>query len=108
MFGNWDPSLAIVMAVAVTITAAGYAFARRRGYPALAGKSPWPTKTEIDRPLILGALMFGTGWGLIGLCPGPSIVNLASLSPQVGTFVVAVAGGMIAVDRARSRQAQPS
>lgn len=107
-FGAWDPSLAVVMAVAVMTTAAGYALARHRGQPLLAGKNAWPTKTEIDRPLVIGALVFGTGWGLVGLCPGPSIVNLSTLSPQVASFVVAVVLGMIAVHRLQKRRARPS
>jgi hypothetical protein len=102
-FGAWDPSLAVVMAVAVITTAAGYALARHRGKPVLTGKNAWPTKSEIDRPLMIGSLVFGTGWGLVGLCPGPSIVNLTTLSPRVGAFVVAVAVGMIAVDRWQNR-----
>jgi uncharacterized protein len=52
---------------------------------------------------VAGALLFGIGWGLVGLCPGPSIVNLASLSPRVGGFVVAMALGMIACDLWHSR-----
>ena len=48
----------------------------------LAPVSAWPTKTDLDRPLVAGAVLFGVGWGLVGLCPGPAIANLASLSPQ--------------------------
>ncbi len=101
-FGAWNPSLAVVMAVAVVVTAVGYALARRRGRPVLADHNAWPTRTEIDRSLVIGALVFGTGWGLVGLCPGPSIVNLTTLSPRVGVFVIAVAVGMIALDRWRN------
>ena len=104
-FGAWDPTLAVVMAVAVATTAAGYALARRLGKPVLAERNAWPTRTEIDRPLVIGALLFGIGWGLVGLCPGPSIVCLTTLSPQVGAFVIAVAAGMIVLDRWQKRDA---
>lgn len=101
--GAWDPSLAIVMAAALVVTAPGYLFAKRREKPILAAKSLWPTRTEIDRSLVTGALLFGIGWGLVGLCPGPSIVNLTSLSPPVGVFVVAMALGMIACNLWQNR-----
>jgi uncharacterized membrane protein YedE/YeeE len=55
----------------------------------------WPTKTDIDRPLVIGAALFGIGWGLVGLCPGPALENLATLSPRVMVFVVAMALGMV-------------
>ena len=54
--------------------------------------------TEIDQPLVFGALLFGTGWGLVGLCPGPAIANLLTLSPPVAIFVIAMALGMLAHD----------
>jgi len=104
-FGAWDPSLALVMGAAVAVTAAGYALARSRGKPVLSAKNAWPTRTDIDRPLVLGALLFGTGWGLVGLCPGPSIVNLSTLSLRVLAFVVAAALGMIAIDQLQRRRA---
>ena len=58
----------------------------------------WPTRTDIDRPLIAGAALFGAGWGLVGLCPGPAIANLATLSPPVLLFVAAMIAGMAAHD----------
>jgi uncharacterized protein len=103
LFGAWDPSLAVVMAAALVVASLGYLLAKRQEKPILAAKSLWPTRTEIDRSLVAGALLFGIGWGLVGLCPGPSIVNLASLSPRVGGFVVAMALGMIACDLWHSR-----
>ena len=72
--GNWDPSLAIVMAVALAVTGIGYALLRPRT-PVFATANQWPTQTAIDRPLIAGSVLFGIGWGLVGLCPGPAIAN---------------------------------
>ncbi len=95
VLGPWDPTLAFVMVAALIVTAAGFAFAHRHGRPWLAPKSSWPTRRAIDRPLIGGAVMFGVGWGLAGLCPGPALTNLATLSPQVILFVAAMALGMV-------------
>jgi uncharacterized membrane protein YedE/YeeE len=94
VLGAWDPSLVVVMAAAVVVTLVGFTYARRRGRPLLADKCDWPTKTEIDPPLVIGAMIFGAGWGLAGLCPGPAVENLATLSPQVLVFVAAMLAGM--------------
>jgi len=92
--GNWDPSLAVVMAVALAVTGLGYALARRRT-PLFEAQNQWPTQTAIDRPLLAGSALFGIGWGLVGLCPGPAIENLATASPPVLAFVVAMTAGMV-------------
>ena len=81
----------------------GFALARRRGRPVLVDLAAWPTRTAIDRPLIIGAVLFGAGWGIVGLCPGPAIVNLATLSPPVLLFVAAMIAGMAAHDIWRRR-----
>jgi uncharacterized membrane protein YedE/YeeE len=104
--GNWDPSLAVVMAAALAVTGAGYAMARRRT-PVFETRNQWPTQTAIDRPLVVGSVLFGVGWGLVGLCPGPAIVNLASLSSGVIVFVVAMTVGTIAHDHWYARNATP-
>jgi len=93
--GKWDPSLAVVMAAALAVTGLGYALARRRA-PLFESQNQWPTQTVIDRPLVVGSALFGIGWGLVGLCPGPAIENLATLSWPVLVFVVAMAAGMVA------------
>jgi uncharacterized membrane protein YedE/YeeE len=109
IFGAWDPNLAVVMAVALAVTGAGYALARGHERPLIADRHFWPPDAGIDRDLIVGAAMFGIGWGLVGLCPGPAISNLATLSPEVMVFVAAMIAGMIARDaRARREGAQPS
>jgi uncharacterized membrane protein YedE/YeeE len=94
VLGAWDPSLAVVMVAAVAATWIGFANAHRRGRPLLAEQCDWPTKTMIDAPLVIGAMMFGAGWGLAGLCPGPAVENLAMLSPQVLVLVAAMLAGM--------------
>jgi uncharacterized protein len=95
LFGAWDPSLAVVMAAALAVAWPGFAYARRRGQPVFAAKSWWPTASAIDRPLGIGSVLFGIGWGLVGLCPGPAIENLATGSASVFVFVPAMIGGML-------------
>jgi uncharacterized protein len=95
IFGAWDPSLAVVMAAALAVSSVGFRFAASRKHPILSAQCIWPTRTGIDRPLVVGAIMFGIGWGLVGLCPGPALENLATLSPRVVVFVVAMAFGTV-------------
>jgi uncharacterized membrane protein YedE/YeeE len=80
------------MAAALAVAMPGYAWARRRR-PALAPVSEWPAAVGIDTRLVGGAALFGVGWGLVGLCPGPAIVDLASLSPKLIGFILAMAVG---------------
>ena len=103
--GTWDPSLIVVMAAGLLVTGIGYALIRPRA-PIFAPKSLWPTATDIDRPLLVGAALFGIGWGFVGLCPGPAIADLATLSPGVFVFVIAMAIGMAAHDLWQSRAAR--
>ena len=107
VFGAWDPSLAVVMAAALVVSNAGFALARRRERPILAAQSLWPTKTDIDRSLVTGAALFGIGWGLVGLCPGPALENLATFSPRVIVFVVAMVIGMVLHDLWAKRHTEP-
>jgi uncharacterized membrane protein YedE/YeeE len=104
IFGNWDPSLAVVMAAALIVSWLGFVLARRRERPLLAAQSLWPSKSEIDPPLVVGSALFGAGWGLVGLCPGPALENLATLSPRVIVFVFAMAAGMVLHDYWQTRQ----
>jgi len=104
--GTWDPTLVIVMAAALIVSIPGFMLSRRRARPLLADAAVWPTKTAVDPALIAGAALFGAGWGLVGLCPGPAIANLATASPAVALFVAAMIFGMAAHDiwqRSRTR-----
>ena len=103
VLGRWDPTLAFVMVGALATSAVGYAFARRQGRPFFAAEHLWPTRTDIDQPLVVGSVLFGIGWGLVGLCPGPALENLASLSPRVVAFVLAMIVGMAAQNIWQSR-----
>lgn len=104
IFGAWDATLAFVMAGAVAVTSIGFTLARRRGAPLLAAQNLWPTRNDIDAPLVIGATLFGIGWGLVGLCPGPALVNLAGLGLPVIVFVVAMAVGMLGHDAWSTRR----
>jgi uncharacterized membrane protein YedE/YeeE len=104
--GGWDPSLAVVMAAALAVSGLGYALLRP-STPLLDTQLHLPAQTAIDRPLFVGSALFGIGWGLVGLCPGPAIENLATLSTPVIVFVVAMAVGMIVHDLWQARSAAP-
>jgi uncharacterized membrane protein YedE/YeeE len=93
--GAWDPSLAFVLAGAVGISALGYAVARRLRAPAFDHAFAIPTGQRIDRPLVLGAALFGIGWGLAGLCPGPAVAALSTGLLPVLIFVAAMLTGMV-------------
>lgn len=95
IFGAWDPSLAVVMMAALAVSVPGFEWIKRRGQPVLTTQTSLPTCTDIDRPLVIGATMFGIGWGFVGLCPGPALENLALLSPPAIAFVAAMAAGMV-------------
>jgi uncharacterized membrane protein YedE/YeeE len=95
--GAWDPSLAVVMAAALAVAGIGYTVLGTRT-PLFEEKNLWPTRQDIDRPLLSGALLFGLGWGLVGLCPGPAIADLATLKLPVIVFVAAMAIGMLGHD----------
>ncbi|MCG5248915.1 DUF6691 family protein [Methylorubrum extorquens] len=93
--GRWDPSLAFVMAGAVAVSAAGTLVARRRGRPLLASRLEIPTRRDLDPRLLAGAAVFGVGWGLVGLCPGPALTLLTVAPASAATFVAAMVVGML-------------
>jgi uncharacterized membrane protein YedE/YeeE len=107
VFGSWDPSLAFVMGSALVVSALGSRVARRRRAPWLAATFRMPTRRDLDARLVAGASLFGVGWGLGGLCPGPALAGLLQGVPQVYLFVAAMAAGVLLHDLtvAASRQA---
>jgi len=94
--GNWDPSLAFVMAGAVSVAAVGFRLGARRARPLLDMDFHGSTRTAVDRPLVVGAALFGIGWGLIGYCPGPALASLLLGRRETWIFVAAMILGMAA------------
>ena len=94
IFYNWDPSLGFVMAGAIIITSPILYFLTKNNSIILAEKISLSTKKNIDKPLIIGSLVFGIGWGMAGLCPGPSISSLAFLNFLSFAFVVSMFFGL--------------
>lgn len=104
--GSWDPTLIFVMASGLAITTLGYSEIFRRRSPVFGDKFNLPTARQIDLPLVGGAALFGVGWGLAGICPGPALADLATLEPKVLLFFVAMLAGMILADALRDRRMQ--
>lgn len=94
--GQWDASLLLVMVGALVVTFPAYRLIARRSKPIFAPKFFLPTKSELDRPLLVGAAIFGIGWGLAGYCPGPAIAALGLGTWEAPAFVLALAGGSLA------------
>ena len=92
--GAWDPSLAFVMAGAISVAAVAFAVARKRTVSFLGGAMNLPKTRRIDRRLVAGSLMFGIGWGVAGFCPGPGLVALGMGEIKALVFVVAMLAGM--------------
>lgn len=92
--GNWDPSLAFVMGGALAVTIVGYRIVLKRNTPLLGQRFHLPMKRHLDTPLILGAALFGFGWGISGFCPGGSIPALGLLQISAFYFVLAMISGI--------------
>ena len=92
--GLWDPSLIIVMAGAILAALLPFQWAKNQSRSLLGQTMQLPDKTQIDRPLIVGSLLFGIGWGLAGICPGPAIVLLGLKQINAIYFVLAMLAGM--------------
>jgi uncharacterized membrane protein YedE/YeeE len=92
--GNWDPSLALVMGGAVTVAFFAFRFAAQRSRSFANQPFEIPKTRTIDAKLIAGSLIFGIGWGLAGLCPGPAIVNIGFFDGRALLFVLAMVAGI--------------
>jgi uncharacterized membrane protein YedE/YeeE len=95
IFGEWDYSLAFVMGGAVILNLITFKFLKLKDGPIFSDKFEWPKGDLINARLIIGSSLFGIGWGLIGICPGPGIVNLATLEPRIIAFVLSMIVGML-------------
>ena len=101
--GAWNPALLFVMAGALAVTVPGFALLRRRSRTWYAGALRWPSRTDIDAPLLGGAALFGVGWGLAGYCPGPGVAALAHGAADPLWFVAGLVLGMAGFARASAR-----
>ncbi|MDR3399759.1 MAG: YeeE/YedE family protein [Pandoraea sp.] len=92
--GKWDPSLAFVMGGAIAVGLIGFRLAHSRALAWTGEPRVWPALRGLDKRLVLGALLFGVGWGIAGICPGPAVVLLGAGSGKGLLFVVAMIAGM--------------
>ncbi|PPC75720.1 hypothetical protein C4K68_18990 [Pokkaliibacter plantistimulans] len=100
--GIWDPSLALVMGGAIAVGLVAFTLAKRRSDSLLQVRMQLPNSRVIDQPLVVGALLFGIGWGIAGVCPGPAIVAMGAGIPQALIFVAAMMTGMLAFELRKS------
>lgn len=97
--GSWDPSLALVMGGAIAVGVFAFDAARRRSRSWGGDRMDIPTNRVIDARLIAGGVLFGTGWGLAGFCPGPALVAMSAGLGSAAVFVIAMLAGMVLHDR---------
>jgi uncharacterized membrane protein YedE/YeeE len=107
LFGAFDPQLLFVMGGALAVAVPGELWLRR-GTPRSTPPLEAPAAQAVDAPLLLGAALFGIGWGLVGLCPGPAVVMLGSLRPEALLFGASMVGGMALAEPVRRRSASRS
>ncbi|MBV7297340.1 DUF6691 family protein [Enterovibrio paralichthyis] len=106
IFGHWDPSLAFVMGGALMVFAPGYfLLVKKQPKPVLAETFCLSNNTQLDKKLIGGSALFGIGWGIAGICPGPAITALGSGAPVVGLFVLSMVAGMFIVSMLTEKKA---
>lgn len=103
VFGSWDPSLAFVMGGAIAVTAPGFWLLQKRQAPLFAPRFQLPTRQDFDTRLITGAALFGVGWGMAGLCPGPAITAVPLGLNGLVVFVPAMLAGMVVAKLAAPR-----
>ena len=106
VFGDWDPTLAFVMGGAIVPMAIAWQIAARRKAPALGGDFPAPPEPRLGRNLVIGSVLFGMGWGLAGLCPGPAMASLSWGGTGGLVFLVAMGVGMAAAPPLKARMAE--
>ena len=94
LFGDWDPTLAFVMGGAVIVMAIAWRFQPRMAHPLFAEKFALPDRSDLTPKLIGGAALFGIGWGIAGLCPGPGLAALVIEPASAAIFVAAMLAGM--------------
>ena len=99
LFGDWDPSLIFVMGSALVVTIPAFRLIFRKTCPVFNDRFTLPIKTQIDTSLVVGAAIFGIGWGLYGYCPGPAIASLSALNQPALLFVPSMVIGMFVADR---------
>lgn len=92
--GAWDPSLALVMLGAIVVAALPMSWARKKEQSLLGARMQLPVKRELDARLVGGSLVFGVGWGISGICPGPAVATLFTGHWQIAVFVLAMLAGM--------------
>jgi uncharacterized membrane protein YedE/YeeE len=97
--GQWDPSLIFVMVGAVIIGLAGFYVVSKRTETFFGGAFHMPTRRDITKPLVIGSLIFGAGWGIAGFCPGPAIVALGAGHLKAFAFLAAMLVGMEICER---------
>lgn len=103
IFGQWDPSLIFMMGAAVITTFLGFRYVLKNERPILAGKFELPTRKNIDKSLIIGAALFGIGWGLGGFCPGPALTSISLGATGTYVFVLSMIAGMWGAKLIRDR-----
>jgi len=103
VYGNWNPTLALVMAGAVAVTVTGFRLVLRRPAPVVGGTFRVPQGDAVDRRLLAGAAIFGIGWGLVGFCPGPVLVGAAAGLRDAWIFLPAMVAGSWLAGRLAAR-----
>ena len=93
ILGNWDPSLVFVMLGAIIFSAPFFYILKNKKKPLFNSSFQIPSRTNIDRNLIIGSSLFGVGWGMVGLCPGPAVSSIVFLQPLSILFVIALISG---------------
>ncbi|MFO1394144.1 MAG: DUF6691 family protein [Steroidobacteraceae bacterium] len=106
--GHWNPALAFTMGGAILVAAPAYRYARSRGARIDGGPLDLPSRKDVDADLVVGAAVFGLGWGLCGICPGPALLLLTSGQVAALVFVAAMCAGLWLASWRKSRRAGES